>query len=216
MKLGIAIPCYNKHIPKLLELLDSIEGQTRKPDAVCVSCSSTGPTEFPILRDYGFPISIIATEERLNTAKNRNIAARHLQTDIVSFFDADDIMHPQRLELIERAFTTEPCDMTVHGYLIDEETTQEFETIQNADSHRNVLMKGLSGCLKLPYPGRIHHSQVSVAKHVCEKLQFPEEPCFERKEDSVFCNRVLDLPDIHTAYIPHALSKYIEAKSWIS
>ena len=40
MKIGVAIPCYSGHIPKLLCLLNSLEKQTKLPDKVVVSCSS--------------------------------------------------------------------------------------------------------------------------------------------------------------------------------
>ena len=36
--------------------------------------------------------------------KNRNIAASVIDTDILTFFDVDDIMHPQRLEIIMNSF----------------------------------------------------------------------------------------------------------------
>ena len=61
MKIGVAIPCYKGHIIRLFELLDSIEKQTRHPDKVVVSCSST--SEFLNSKDYSFPLQIIITEQ---------------------------------------------------------------------------------------------------------------------------------------------------------
>ena len=101
MRIGVAIPCFIKHIPQCLQLLDALEYQTRRPDEVVVSCSSTD--EFPH-KEYSYPIKILVTEKKQNTSTNRNCAARELQTDIICFFDADDEMHPQRLEVIERSF----------------------------------------------------------------------------------------------------------------
>ena len=101
MRIGVAIPCFIKHIPQCLQLLDALEYQTRRPDEVVVSCSSTA--EFPH-KEYSYPIKILVTEKKQNTSTNRNCAARELQTDIICFFDADDEMHPQRLEVIERSF----------------------------------------------------------------------------------------------------------------
>ena len=82
MKIGVAIPAYIGHINRLFELLDSIEKQTRLPDKVVVSCSST--REFNN-KTYSFPLQIILTEERQNAAQNRNIAASNLMDmDFVS------------------------------------------------------------------------------------------------------------------------------------
>jgi glycosyltransferase involved in cell wall biosynthesis len=106
MKIGVAIPCYKYHIPKLIRCLESIEAQTLKADQVVVSCSSSDKSDFPsdIEKRFSFPLVILTTPDRKNAAENRNIAISHLTTDLVSFFDADDIMHPQRLEFIKHAF----------------------------------------------------------------------------------------------------------------
>ena len=58
MRIGVAIPCYIKHIPNLLALLDSIEAQTRIPEVVSISCSSTHYHEFPILKTYSFLVNV--------------------------------------------------------------------------------------------------------------------------------------------------------------
>jgi len=204
--LGVAIPCYVKHIPKLLELLDSIEQQTRKPDVVSISCSSTGD-EFPLLRNYGFAIIVSTCKERRNAGQNRNIAARRLDTDLISFFDADDHMHPQRIEALFAAFS-EPCDIALHGYLENEENLQPYPVIREVHIKRNMLSQCDSGCIKLDYVSRIHHSQVTVRREIFEQSPFSEEKEHEVKEDCVFCYRVFGLPGIRSAYIDHPLSKY--------
>ena len=207
--LGVAIPCYIKHIPKLLELLDSIEAQTRKPDVVSISCSSTAEGEFPKLRDYGFGVLVSTCEERRNAAQNRNIAARKLDTDLISFFDADDNMHPQRIEGLYMAFS-EPCDIVLHSYLMDKETEQPYTHIQPFKIIRNKLSQCYSGCIKLDYAARIHHSQVTVRKEMFEMSPFSENKEHEVKEDCVFCYRIFGLPGIRSAYISDPLSKYIQ------
>jgi glycosyltransferase involved in cell wall biosynthesis len=110
--IGIAIPCFIKHIDKCLELLDSINTQTRVPEEVVVSCSSSKVTDFPI-KEYKFKLRVITSEERKNTGQNRNIAGKNLTTDVICFFDADDIMHPQRIEILGNAFE-ENCDIVLH------------------------------------------------------------------------------------------------------
>jgi hypothetical protein len=204
--MGVAIPCYNKHIPKLLDLLESIDAQTIKPDVVSISCSSTD--EFPPLRKYGFSLLVSSCKERKNAGQNRNIAARRLDTDVISFFDADDHMHPQRIEGLLVAFS-EPCDIALHGYLQDKETIDPYARIQEFRVKRNVLSQCYSGCIKLDYVSRIHHSQVSVRREMFEQSQFSEEKDHEGKEDCVFCYRIFNIPGITSAYIDHPLSKYI-------
>lgn len=215
MKIGIAIPCYNKHIPNLLNLLKCIDNQTRKPDMVSISCSSTRPEEFPehIELLYSFPIHVILRTERTNSATNRNIAAKHLNTDIISFYDADDIMHPQRIEALEYTFK-EPCDIAVHSCLIGDECLKPFKAITNFEIKRNELRVCYSGCLIMRDNLRITHGHVTVSKHIFDRIKFPEDLIYEGKEDCIFCNRILQIENIRTAYINHHLTKYIQSNSF--
>jgi hypothetical protein len=212
--LGVAIPCYIKHIPKLLELLDSIEQQTRKPDVVSISCSSTAE-EFPLLRKYGFAIIVSTCKERKNAGQNRNIAARRLNTDLISFFDADDHMHPQRIEALFAAFS-EPCDIALHGYLENEENLQPYPIVQEFCIKRNMLSKCYSGCIKLDYVSRIHHAQVTVRRELFELHPFTGAKENDLKDDCVFCYTIFSIPGIQSAYIDHPLSKYVQSFSCIA
>lgn len=210
MRIGVAIPCYIKHIPHCRRLLDVLERQSRRPDQVVISCSSSTPNDF-MIGSYSFPVKLLITEEKLNAAMNRNRIIPHMDTDIVCFFDADDDMHPQRLEVIGHIFESQKTDLAVHSYFTGEECVIEYPRIQpcNFIALRNVLEPCYSGCLKYDYVSRIHHSQVSVSREVLEKVNFPEAIEFQAREDSIFCNMVTRLPGVQTAYIPICLSKYV-------
>ena len=212
MRIGVAIPCYIKHIPNLLILLNSIEAQTLKPDMVSISCSSTHYHQFPILKTYSFPIKVKLHLDKKSPAENRNIAADNLNTDIISFFDADDIMHPQRIELLEYAFL-EPCDIVLHNSTSDTNFDMNL-SIDKINIHRNKLKQCKSGCIILDYISPIAHGHVTVRKSIFNKVRFPEEEYFYFKEDCIFCHRVFDIPDIKSAYFSYPLSLYIPSKSW--
>ncbi len=124
--IGIAIPCYIGHIDKLKVLLKCIEDQTVLPAKVVVSCSSTRSDDLDINEsDYCYPLTVITHEQKLNAAQNRNIAASHLDTDIISFFDADDIMHIQRNQCIIDGFNTHLDAVAfIHGFIINSETLE--------------------------------------------------------------------------------------------
>jgi hypothetical protein len=115
MKIGVAIPCYYGHINNLFILLDSIQKQTILPDKVVVSCSST--PFFENKNIYSFPLEIMVTEERKTAAQNRNICvSKLLDMDYISFIDADDIMHIQRIELLLEVFKRNNVDIILHNY----------------------------------------------------------------------------------------------------
>ena len=214
MKIGVAIPSYYGHIARLFDLLDSIENQTVIPNKVIVSCSST--TFFENKKEYRFPLEVIVTEDKKNAAQNRNIAAsKLLDMDYITFIDADDLMHPQRIELLLQVFESNNSDIILHNYFNESTTFSPniFQTIQNINMRTHTLIKSGSGCITHingynDSIDKIHHSQVTIKKEFFEKVKFPEEPEFNRREDSVFCYIIFSLPNIKNTYIQNELSYY--------
>jgi glycosyltransferase involved in cell wall biosynthesis len=223
MKLGVAIPCYKYHIPVLKRCLDSIEQQTRKPDIVVVSCSSSVKDDIPqSYYEYSFPVRIYTHRMKMNAAENRNFAGLMLQglnCDIFSFFDCDDEMHPQRLKAIEHAFETlEECGIVLHSYLYEkDDLAKPFPLYKTLEISMNLLEKAPTGCavLKSNWSSPIHHSQVSVQKDIFKQIKFRENSAFAREganggnEDALFCGDVLALKGPNV-YIANPLSKYYQ------
>jgi len=238
MKIGVAIPCYIGHIDKLMILLDSIEKQTVLPDKVIVSCSSVGNYDNDNDNDndnddnikikinitkFSFPLEIITCPEKKNPAQNRNIAATNLfdkdKVDYVTFFDADDIMHPQRIEILSKIITENNSEFILHNFFCNGEVdmSQGFPRIDNISIRNNMLIPAPSGCATHTYGyndsiDRIHHSQVTVDQNLFYKVKFPEDVMYE---DSVFCNKCLHIENLKTTYIVNKLSYYVPCLSWM-
>ena len=218
MKIGVAIPCYYGHIENLYFLLDSIQSQTVLPNKVIVSSSST--LFFENKKVYSFQLEVIISEEKKNAAENRNIAAsRLLDMDYITFIDADDIMHPQRIEVLLEVIKNYNSDIILHNYFDESELSVNiFDKIQNITVMTHTLIQSWSGCITHingynDTIDRIHHSQVTVKKNIFEQIKFPEEIEFNRKEDCVFCHRVFSLPNIKNAYIQNKLTYYKESRT---
>ena len=210
MKIGVAIPCYVGHIDKLRNLLDSIDNQTRLPDKVVVSCSST--IDHQVFPNYKFPFEIVYDEAKKNTAQNRNIAAeRLLDNDIISFIDADDIMHPQRIEFIERAFEG-GADIVLHNFENYENDTnvKSMPLFDTCNIYYNTMHRS-GGMIvhKKTDIGDIHHAQVCVTTNIYCYIKFNESEEYVTKADCVFCWYVFSLEGITDAYISNKLSAYI-------
>jgi hypothetical protein len=192
----------------LYDLLNSIEKQTRLPDKVVVSCSST--ENFVNKINYSFNLEIICTNDKLNAAQNRNIAISHLQEmDYITLIDADDIMHPQRIESLLYIFQEHDVDIILHNFTFD----YNFTLFENINVRINSLEQCHSCCIKhidfLKYKNEhIHHSQVSIKRKITDIVKFPEESKYHTREDCVFCHRVFGLENIKNAYISNILSYY--------
>jgi glycosyltransferase involved in cell wall biosynthesis len=206
--LGVVIPCHKPHIPYLRECLDSIEVQTRKPDCVLVVCSSSVPSDIPnnYRTGYSFPLTIVTRESTFNAAENRNYGADLLETDAISFFDADDRMHPLRIELL--LYALRDADIVLHSFSMGPPV---FAPIDNIHLHKNKLVRSATGCVVYhPNPkANIHHGHVTVRKTVMDFVRFPENwNKYKRKEDSLFCGVIVSMSHLQTAYIENDLCWY--------
>ncbi len=204
--IGVAIPCYKYHASLIPRCLASIEEQTVKPDHVVISCSSACPSDIPALPKYSFPLTILTHSVRKNAAENRNIAARLLDTDLISFIDVDDVMHFQRIESL---LGVGDYDICLHSFLEDETPFQPYASL---DTRKNILRRAPSGCAVLgdDLSARIHHAHATVKRHVLHLVWFRTTPDYERREDAVFCGDVLALSGVTSVYIANPLTRYRE------
>lgn len=178
-----------------------------------MSSSSCEPSDVPVLAEYPFPVTLVLHRVRKNAAENRNIAMKLARGDIVSFFDADDIMLPRRLETIRTAFV-QGAQFVVHNFTQDLGTT-DAETGGEIVIEHGVLQRAPSLCIihTRDFQIPLHHSQSSVARSILTTIQFHEEASYERREDAVFCGDVV-ITGCPTAYIANKLSIYDMSGSW--
>jgi len=203
--LGVVIPCHKPYILFLRDCLDSIEFQTVKPNKVVVVCSSSKPEDIPPdYRKYSFDCEIITREEEYNQAQNRNKGAKYIQTDYVTFFDADDVMHPQRIELIRKYMAD--TDILFHSFRVD---MPLFSFIRTPIVYKDELMRAPTGCVvfRPKWDAPLHHAQVTVRKDIFDKVTFREDECYKRREDSLFCGDVVAL-GVRNTFIAEPLSWY--------
>jgi glycosyltransferase involved in cell wall biosynthesis len=212
MKIGVAIPCYKGHITALKALLDSIAQQTRLPDDVFISCSSSVPSDFPYqASDYPFPLRVLTHNIKQTVAQNRNIAGALVHGDIITFFDADDQMHPQRLEIIEDCFTKHNSMILVHDFDADIPSYKEFPIYAEFPYRLNQLERCPWGSTVLkgrPAGLQVHNGQPSIRREVFDTIRFNESAACLMKDDTVFCTDVIMKWPDRTAYCPLKLSAY--------
>ena len=147
MRIGVCIPCYAPHILYLQSTLASIEQQVRKPDIVSISISSYKDSEQIDTSKYSFPVVITSTSEKQCAGKNRNVAAEAIasQVDILSFFDADDLMHPRRLEILEKHFIEHKLDSCIHYFMRGSvDSRNNIQTIQWPNPSESIHLTGFT------------------------------------------------------------------------
>ncbi len=113
----VGIPCVPRDLGALEKCILSIEQQTLKPKEIVVSLSSYKGKELTALNAITtIPLKLIITESPKTAGANRNIVAVNATSEYISFIDADDLMHRDRIRIIhQRLKQTNPSALW-HGY----------------------------------------------------------------------------------------------------
>jgi hypothetical protein len=212
MSLGVCIPCHKPHIQYIQKCLESIENQTRHPDIVSISISDTDT--IPDLPEYSFKVKITVNNIHHCQGKNRNIAASVIDTNILTFFDVDDIMHPQRLEIIMNSF-----EKGIDGFIHNNKKCSSIQyrkrnikDIYWEETHSITYLDGFStskdyicGRVSSEY-GEITNGHFTCKRSVWEKHPYPEN--YGIGEDSEYIYSIYNL-GYKIGYCPDNLSYYI-------
>jgi len=233
MRIAVVIPTYNRHLPYIPRALHSIQHQTRHPELV-VLCASSCPPEWKAsldLTSYTFPIEIYTTEELQSAGQNRNKGISHIDTtyDIVSFFDSDDVMHPNRLEYIEQCFQDDggETDVVLHSACLTE-LSVPYESIEWESTipltihrdctdfkyglHRTAYLKtpielSRAACTKDIF---IVNGSPSVRRQCLDSIQYEE--AFTACEDTIFVSDLFKY-GYTIVYIENKLLSYSQINS---
>ena len=121
---AIAIPCHSKHFRYLTPLLESIEKQTLVPnEVIVVLCDSVNVSQKNINdmrnRKWKFRFELVEIRNRSPAGANRYIGCKKATSEIVIFTDADDLIHPQRTEIIKYFFDITDAVHVGHSFTFD-------------------------------------------------------------------------------------------------
>ncbi len=220
MKISLCITCYDQDYHHVESRILVLKQQTRHPDEVLVVCSGLEKLEVsdPNVKVYTFPA-------RMLPGGARNKGGELATGDVVSFCDADDPMHPQKIEILGQIFKDEAVDALVHGYGLNSpdfapiantdeieigqitEVDERWEKVQNHvfDPHRDIPRT----CV-VPPPKYsdcpIHHGHISAKKEVFADLRYREDMWLG--EDGDFCQSIVKSPKYSLYYTPLSLINY--------
>jgi len=200
-------------------MLSSIAANTILPNIVTISCSGHLPSD-PTLDNikqlpHPFPIIWTISEDNHNIATNRNIAAKLIDTTILSFMDADDMAQCQRHEYIIETFKHPDTTAVVHNYWRD--TNLELpKTIHTApDIYRNYLdmhrpqANGIQPSSPVhPLPIWYHGGHISILRQIYLNLPSNEDPKLAGAEDTWYLEELIR-QGYKITYIHNKLSLYI-------
>lgn len=177
MTTSVFIPCYYKHFNLLPDLLGYYLAQTVYPDEIVISLSESDKVDSLALkalkeRNWPFTLKIICNVGKCTAGKNRNIACENSIGDLMISQDADDIPHPQRIEIIKYLFENYKIDHLMHSWIKPGSSFPCYET-----SKIDLLCKcynNLDDTFR--YEEYVHYGNNAYTRAVFEKIKWPEYP----------------------------------------
>jgi len=129
--ISVIIPCYPLDMGNVGLMLESLRCQTRPPGEVIVALSETSKKEGADLArkylNYPFPVKFCTTEERQFAGQNRNRGAEIAEHGIFVFCDADDVCHPQKIEITKDVFSKYNPKLFLHGFKRDDCKFEKYD-----------------------------------------------------------------------------------------
>ena len=187
----MVIPAHRPNIKYVHPLLQSLTNQTRRPDEVVVvtnwdegdhtvqlqqwAAATAGWTKLVVVQCTGYD----------PPGRNRNRGAVAASGDILVFWDADDIPHPQKLAMTMALFTEYPnTAMLLHSFFRSSQRSASFTALSNhLSQHKWALHNNTwlfenerkpphSPCFVVEL--QIHHGWASVRRSVALALPYVE------------------------------------------
>lgn len=189
---SIIIPCHYKHAHHLYALLQHYHQQTVRPDEVVIALSEFKKVDQDTLdtlrdpsleRQLGFNLVLFFSFEAKTAGENRNIACKQATGDILILQDADDIPHPQRVEIIKYCFEQYGITHLMHQFVaVDRNRKQipfrhykEFNLIETARPQPEHCAN--AGTLR-----GFTHGSIALTKKIFDAIQWSALPVSQDQE----------------------------------
>jgi hypothetical protein len=244
MKISIIIACVDKHIPLLKQFLQTTTKFSIKPHEIIIFLSPYYIKDNPIKyleetknaleEKYDYVKCLVQTKQT-HSSRNRNLCMKAATGDIFVIHDADDIMHWQCLEIINKVFEENPgCKMFLYNYLKTSERDYSLKQFKDIDLKKTLELKtDFKTTIKWRHPWgmplfiKSYHKvknfcRTSKANYYCNSFFAISKDVFQEvkyNEDMFFGEDANFIRDIHekyesTYYTSFTLSDYIESRSW--
>lgn len=205
---SIIIPCYNVE-QSIAKTIESVNNQTFRDFEVIFVNDGSNDNTLNILKNYKFNFShkiIDQANKKIGAA--RNIAINNSSGKYLSFLDADDYWHSDKLKIIFNELTNTDIDIICHNeVLIDKVTNKEIKLFHGKHNNlKDLFFKG--NCLST--------SAVTVKRELVLNLNgFSEDLRINGVEDYDLWIRIY-MKTSKIVFIPNFLGFYIINGSNIS
>lgn len=192
--ISVIIPCVYKHAQYLHSLLQRLEQQTVMPNEVIISLSECHKVEPATLHKiqnepWKFRCIVLTSEKIQYAGENRNRACSRATGDIFVLQDADDIPHPQRIEVIKYFFEHYHVNHLMHEYVESKSPGEkpQFIPIENLDHLKYGLGRDFNTVVE---SGKFSYGSIAISRELFDTMKWSET--MRREQDEEFNRRVYE------------------------
>ena len=178
MRVSVVVPCSHKHAHLLADLCQELWRQSRKPEEIVVALSGCSPPTLPS------EVRLVHSAAPCSTGKNRNRGFNATSGNVIIFQDADDLPHPQRVEIVAGLFENYDVEHLMHGYVYLRGTRWSVGH-PNTSNQRDLPIElppssitdaaAKSGYRTEPASSaQVTNGEVAVARSVYDAVRWPE------------------------------------------
>jgi glycosyltransferase involved in cell wall biosynthesis len=111
LKVSVVIPVFNGD-STIVRAVESVLTQTHPPfEIIVINDASTDDTASvleQLAQTSGIPLIVMTNSDNVGPGVSRNVGWSHARGDLIAFLDADDVWHPQKLEIQVQVFESKP------------------------------------------------------------------------------------------------------------
>lgn len=188
---SVIIPCHYKHFHHLYNILKLYEQQTVLPDEIVISLSESNYIDPALIvslqkEPWRFRVKLFCSESKLFAGQNRNIACANATGEIIICQDADDLPHPQRIEVIQYFFDKFNLDFMLHKFVYNApDQIAQMKTLSEMDSINYAYFHTYHDAWIIGY---MLFGQPAFRRKIFDKIKWRDIPI---DEDNTFVVEVL-------------------------
>jgi len=222
MKTSLVIPCTPAHFSEYIDrTLSNIRNGTEQPDEIIVSLSLSQEVDkgFIAVIKGKYDVAVIEHSGKMTHGPNRQAGSDASSGDLIIYQDADDIPHPQRVEIIKHFFETKDIVHLNHFWIAESMDFVTYDKGAVAYTSSQTIYdfvfpnKKIDDCFDGggygSVAGRTHGGLTAVTRNVLDTVRWKDwgEIPNRRAEDYMFCCETLF--SFNKSIIIHAaLNKY--------
>lgn len=171
---SVVVPCHHLHAKYLKRLCENYSRQTSLPDEMVISLSGCRYVDWEYVEEvrsacWPFNVKFVFSDDNKTEAQNRNLAAKAATKDILICQDADDLAHPQRVEIIKYYFNKYDIVHLIHLTAGVDDEFSFFSDISKIEYFHVDRLDQLSG-FGLPFA----NGPVALLASLMKKMQWDE------------------------------------------